>query len=137
MTINPYKDETGKPASSKVNPKTGVSDWQKRFIIDKANKIFAKQGGAGTDKGGSFVASEMKKAAAANAAAKKPKPKSKAKPTPKATAMPKSKGPAVLVGEAAAKAMQKRTSPKGVKKFEKGASKALDKKYPGLYKKSK
>ena len=80
MPINPYKDETGKPASSKVNPKTGVSDWQKRFIIDKANKIFAKQGGAGTDKGGAFVASEMKKAAAANAAAKKPKPKSKAKP---------------------------------------------------------
>ena len=51
-----------------------------------------------------------------------PKPKAKAKP---------------LVGEAAAKALQKRTSPKGVKQFEKRASKALDKKYPGLYKKTK
>ena len=54
--------------------------------------------------------------------AAKPKPTPKAKP---------------LTGEAAAKALQKRTSPKGVKEYEKGASKALDKKYPGLYKKSK
>ena len=45
--------------------------------------------------------------------------------------------PKSLTGEAAAKALQKRTSPKGVKEYEKGASKALDKKYPGLYKKSK
>jgi hypothetical protein len=51
--------------------------------------------------------------------------------------MPKSKGPAVLKGEAAAEAMRKRTSPKGVKEFEKGAKKALEKKYPGLYKKTK
>ena len=66
------------------------------------------------------------------------KAKTAAKATAKAkSAMPKSKGPAVLVGEAAAEAMRKRTSPKGVKEFEKGASKALDKKYPGLYKKSK
>ena len=42
-----------------------------------------------------------------------------------------------LTGEAAAKELQKRTSPKGVKEFEKGAKKALDKKYPGLYKKNK
>ncbi len=33
--------------------------------------------------------------------------------------------------------LQKRTSPKGVKEFEKRAGKALDKKYPGLYKKTK
>jgi hypothetical protein len=52
------------------------------------------------------------------------------KPTPKPKAKP-------LTGEAAAKALQKRTSPKGVKEYEKGAKKALEKKYPGLYKKSK
>jgi hypothetical protein len=51
-----------------------------------------------------------------------PKPKAKAKP---------------LTGDKAAEAMRKRTSPKGVKEYEKGAKKALDKKYPGLYKKSK
>jgi len=69
--------------------------------------------------------------------------KSKAKPTAKPVspktkpAMPKSKSPAVRTGDKAAEAMRKRTSPKGVKEFEKRASKALDKKYPGLYKKSK
>ncbi len=45
--------------------------------------------------------------------------------------------PKKLTGEAAAKELQKRTSPKGVKEFEKRAGKALDKKYPGLYKKTK
>ena len=53
-----------------------------------------------------------------------------AKPTPKPKAKP-------LTGEKAAEALKKRTSPKGVKEFEKGAKKALDKKYPGLYKKTK
>ena len=69
----------------------------------------------------------------------KPKATAKAKPvSPKAKPpMPKSKGPVVLRGEAAAEAVRKSTTPKGVKEFEKGASKALDKKYPGLYKKSK
>ena len=78
----------------------------------------------------------------------KPKPVARKKSTPvpmpvrtlspqtKRT-MPKSKGPVVLKGEAAAEALKKRTSPKGVKEFEKRASKALDKKYPGLYKKNK
>jgi hypothetical protein len=66
------------------------------------------------------------------------KPKATAKPTAKVKpTMPKSKGPATLTGEAAAEAVRKSTTPKGVKKFEKGARKALDKKYPGLYKKSK
>ena len=51
----------------------------------------------------------------------------------KSKVTPKSK---LLTGEAAAKELQKRTSPKGVKEFEKGAKKALEKKYPGLYKKS-
>lgn len=69
--------------------------------------------------------------------------KTTAKPTVKPVspktkpATPKSKGPAVLKGEKAAEALKKRTSPKGVKEYEKGASKALDKKYPGLYKKTK
>ena len=67
----------------------------------------------------------------------------KSKPTVKPVspktkpAMPKSKSPATLTGEKAAEALKKRTSPKGVKEFEKRAGKALDKKYPGLYKKSK
>jgi hypothetical protein len=42
-----------------------------------------------------------------------------------------------LTGPAAVEAIQKRVSPAGVKKAESGAKKAIDKKYPGLYKKSK
>lgn len=42
-----------------------------------------------------------------------------------------------LTGPAAIKAIQNRTSPSGVKKAEIAAKKATDKKYPGLYKKSK
>jgi hypothetical protein len=42
-----------------------------------------------------------------------------------------------LTGPAAVKALQDRVSPSGVKKAEAGAKKAIDKKYPGLYKKSK
>lgn len=61
----------------------------------------------------------------------------KPKATPKVTVKPKPKSTPVLKGEAAAEAVRKSTTPKGVKKFEKEASKALDKKYPGLYKKSK
>ena len=81
-------------------------------------------------------------------------PKAIIKPTPKKTApkvgygkdgfkpsakpaMPKSKGPAVLAGEAAAKQLQKEISPKGMASAKAAQSKALDKKYPGLYKKSK
>jgi hypothetical protein len=52
---------------------------------------------------------------------------------------PAAKKPAskTLTGPAAVKAMQDRVSPAGVKKAEAGAKKAIDKKYPGLYKKSK
>ena len=76
----------------------------------------------------------------------KPKPKNKMhkgnvplKPTlrDQMGRTPKPKTSKSLTGEAAAKELQKRTSPKGVKEFEKGAKKALEKKYPGLYKKSK
>jgi hypothetical protein len=42
-----------------------------------------------------------------------------------------------LTGPAAVKALQKRVSPSGVKKAEMDAKKATNKKYPGLYKKSK
>jgi hypothetical protein len=42
-----------------------------------------------------------------------------------------------LTGPAAVKALQDRVSPSGVKKAETGAKKAIDKKYPGLYKKKK
>ena len=42
-----------------------------------------------------------------------------------------------LTGPAAVEAIQRRTSPAGVKKAEMDAKKATNKKYPGLYKKSK
>jgi hypothetical protein len=50
---------------------------------------------------------------------------------------PAAKKTKALTGPAAVKAMQDRVSPAGVKKAEAGAKKAIDKKYPGLYKKSK
>jgi hypothetical protein len=64
---------------------------------------------------------------------KKPMPK---KPTAKPVA-PSKKKLMPLTGPAAVEAIQRRTSPAGVKKAESGAKKAIDKKYPGLYKKSK
>ncbi len=42
-----------------------------------------------------------------------------------------------LTGPAAVEALQRRVSQSGVKKAESGAKKAIDKKYPGLYKKKK
>jgi hypothetical protein len=62
------------------------------------------------------------------------KDKPKAKTTTKA---PAKKPMGKLVGPAAVEALQKRVSPAGVKKAEAGAKKAIDKKYPGLYKKKK
>ena len=61
----------------------------------------------------------------------KPKDIIEKKPVAKKTASK------TLTGPAAVKAMQDRVSPAGVKKAEVGAKKAIDKKYPGLYKKSK
>jgi formaldehyde-activating enzyme involved in methanogenesis len=61
------------------------------------------------------------------AVAKKPMTKTVTKTTVKKS----------LTGPAAVKAMQDRVSPAGVKKAEAGAKKAIDKKYPGLYKKKK
>jgi hypothetical protein len=45
--------------------------------------------------------------------------------------------PKQLTGKEAVDALQKRVSPSGVKKAEMDAKKATNKKYPGLYKKSK
>ena len=59
-------------------------------------------------------------------------------PMPKISgAKPSVKKPMPLTGQAAIDALQRRTSPAGVKKAESGAKKAIDKKYPGLYKKKK
>jgi hypothetical protein len=63
-------------------------------------------------------------------AAKKAAAKAPTKTTTKAPAKK-------LVGPAAVEALQKRVSPSGVKKAEMDAKKAIDKKYPGLYKKKK
>jgi hypothetical protein len=49
----------------------------------------------------------------------------------------KSPMPKKLTGEAAARQYQKEISPKGMASASAAQSKALDKKYPGLYKKSK
>jgi hypothetical protein len=65
----------------------------------------------------------------------KPKPVERKKSTP--APMPVKPKAKPLTGDKAAEAMRKRTSPKGVKEYEKGAKKALEKKYPGLYKKTK
>jgi hypothetical protein len=62
----------------------------------------------------------------------KPVPASKKKLMPKIVTKPKP-----LTGPAAVEAIQRRTSPAGVKKAEMDAKKATNKKYPGLYKKSK
>ena len=70
----------------------------------------------------------MKKAAAKPMA--KPAVKAAAKTVVKAAAKK-------LVGPAAVAELKKQVSPKGVKKAEAGVKKAVDKKYPGLYKKSK
>ena len=53
-------------------------------------------------------------------------------PTPKPKSTPNP--PKKLTGEAAAKAYQKSISPKGMASASAAQKKALDKKYPGLYK---
>lgn len=63
---------------------------------------------------------------------------SMSKSQPKTTTKAPAKKPmGNLVGPAAIKAIQDRTSPAGVKKAEEAAKKAIAKKYPGLTKKSK
>jgi hypothetical protein len=60
------------------------------------------------------------------------------KPMPKVVGVkPSTRVNMPLTGPAAIEAIQRRTSPSGVKKAETGAKKAIDKKYPGLYKKNK
>jgi hypothetical protein len=65
---------------------------------------------------------------------KKPGPKMPAAPRKPSTGVKK---PMSLTGPDAVKEIQRRTSPAGVKKAEVDAKKATNKKYPGLYKKSK
>jgi hypothetical protein len=66
----------------------------------------------------------------------KPKPSGSKMPMPKTTRKPGSTGrtPLPLTGDAAIKAYQREVSPRGVKKKSLDDMKALDKKYPGLYK---
>jgi hypothetical protein len=62
----------------------------------------------------------------------------KSKPATKATPKTTTKAPAKkLVGPAAVAELKKQVSKAGVKKAEANVKKAVDKKYPGLYKKSK
>lgn len=72
-----------------------------------------------------------------DAAIKRMNTKPAAKTTTKAPAQKRPGLKPATKGPAAIKAIQDRVSPAGVKKAEAGAKKAIDKKYPGLYKKSK
>jgi hypothetical protein len=82
--------------------------------------------------GGRKVSPEQKKMMSTSV---KPKPKPAVKtPTKPATKAPAKKS-TPLKGPAAVKEIQRQVSPKGIKKTESGAKKAIDKKYPGLYKK--
>jgi hypothetical protein len=67
---------------------------------------------------------------------KKPAPKKPMAPRKPTTGVKKPMAK-TLTGPAAVEALQKRVSPSGVKKAEMDAKKATNKKYPGLYKKSK
>ena len=58
-----------------------------------------------------------------------------AKPTMKATPKPTAKTTKAPVGAAAVAALQKQVSKAGVKQSEVKQKQAIDKKYPGLYKK--
>ena len=68
---------------------------------------------------------------------KKPMPKKPAIKRTDVKPAPLPKKPKSLTGPDAIKEIQRRTSPAGVKKAEMDAKKATNKKYPGLYKKSK
>jgi hypothetical protein len=87
---------------------------------------------------------KITKEAIANSALNPKKANIKKSPTrkpavkrPNVKPVPLPKKPKPLTGPAAVDALQKRVSPSGVKKAESGAKKGIDKKYPGLYKKSK
>jgi len=67
---------------------------------------------------------------------KKPAPKKPMAPRKPTTGVKKPMAKP-LTGPAAVEALQSRVSPAGVKKAEMDAKKATNKKYPGLYKKSK
>jgi hypothetical protein len=80
---------------------------------------------------------DMKKPGAKKPVAPRTPSKAVKTPMPKTTAKPSARKPMPLTGPDAIKEYQRQISPKGIKKTESGAKKGLDKKYPGLYKKSK
>jgi hypothetical protein len=67
---------------------------------------------------------------------KKPAPKKPMAPRKPTTGVKKPMAKP-LTGPAAIAELQRQVSPSGMKKAETGAKKAINKKYPGLYKKSK
>ena len=117
---------TSRRATFITGPNSPVSKARKAAAMTKANTGIS----GGTPKKQTPKASSVAKAA-------KAVKKAMVDPTSALSKTTKSKASKSLTGEKAAEAMRKRTSPRGVRKYEKGASKALDKKYPGLYKKSK
>ena len=117
---------TSRRADFIAGPKSPVSKARKAAAMIKANTGIS----TGTPK------KQTPKASAVAKAAKVVK-KAMVDPTSALPKTAKSKASKSVTGEKAAEEMRKRTSPRGVRKYEKGASKAIDKKYPGLYKKSK
>ena len=65
MANKPYPDETGKAASSKVKA-NGLSDWQERYIEDKAKQKFGKDY-AGGDAAGAWMMEQRKRTQEINA----------------------------------------------------------------------
>jgi len=112
--------ELAKPSKLKPSEKAAAAEViNPRRVLDQSRALSRAKGSvARAEK--KAVAAKMLKATTGGSALK-------AKP----------KASKSLTGEKAAEALKKRTSPKGVKEYEKGAKKALEKKYPGLYKKSK
>ena len=121
---------------------SGIKMNQSAKGLRNASKTILKGAAAATGAAGAAVTvarNAIKKPAPTRAVGTMKKLSTTAKPkaTAKATAKPKPKASAMPKGEAAAKQYQKEISPKGMASASAAQSKALDKKYPGLYKKSK
>jgi hypothetical protein len=65
MANKPYPDETGKAASSKIKA-NGLSDWQERYIEDKAKQKFGVDY-AGGDAAGAWMMEQRKRTKEINA----------------------------------------------------------------------
>jgi len=119
---------------------SGIKMNQSAKGLRNASKTILKGAAAATGAAGAAVAvarDAIKKPAPTRAVGTMKKLSTTAKPkaTAKATAKPKPKASAMPKGEAAAKQYQKEISPKGMASAKAAQSKAIDKKYPGLYKK--